>query len=665
MRRHVASSRERYHRHVSGAESQRDKKNADRSGKESSAQAAPLKQRDFPELLRRLHHVARRQRRLMAMGLVFITFASLLKLVPPAATGFIFDYVLGGKSLPAPLAGLALADRPTTLLTAVAVVVMVVSVVSVCLITVGRYLSQIAVKRLQLSLRDRIYRHAVFLPLHKIHQFRSGGMTSLLRNDAGLAGSLLSSLIFDPWASLVQIVGTVLVLAFIDWRMLAVAVVTVPLLFVGHRLWVDRIRPLWRDVHASRARTDSDATEFFSGIRVVRGFGREATEARRYVTNHNVETRQEMRAWWGTIAVEVLWALLIPVAVAGVLWYGGTRILLDTQQSTVGTLAASDALTAGDLVMFLFYLAMLLAPMALVARSGTEAQHGLAALDRILDLLDEPLEPLFSTGTRSLDPQMVLGEIGLQHVHFTYPESNKTIIEDANLEIKAGQTVALVGRSGAGKSTLCNVIARFFAPSQGKVTLDGINIRDIRADNYRQLISIVEQDVFLFDGTIAENISYGVPNATMAEIEEVAAAAHVTEFVAGLEKGFETRVGERGVHLSGGQRQRLTIARALLANPRVLILDEATSDLDSESEALIQQSLRILMANRTVLVIAHRLSTIADADLVVVLDQGRIVESGKPAKLWAKSAFFKTIMQSQVTEDSAEDFAEFVGTPSL
>ena len=305
-------------------------------------------------------------------------------------------------------------------------------------------------------------------------------------------------------------------------------------------------------------------------------------------------------------------------------------------------------------MMFLVYLAMLLEPMAVLATSVTLLQNNLSGFDRVLDLLAEPREMADCPGTRSISKPTVSGRIALQDVDFIYPGTTRQVLRDINLEVESGETIALVGRSGSGKTTLCNLVARFYDPTAGTIALDGVDLREIEVESYRRLLGIVEQDVFLFDGTVAENIAYGHRSATLARIEQAARAANASEFIERLSDRYDTVIGERGVRLSGGQRQRLAIARAVLADPRIFILDEATSNLDSESERLIQQSLEQLLRGRTSFVIAHRLSTIRHADRILVLDAGAIVEAGSHAELMAGSGLYRDMVDLQRIEQGEE-----------
>jgi ATP-binding cassette subfamily B protein/subfamily B ATP-binding cassette protein MsbA len=304
-------------------------------------------------------------------------------------------------------------------------------------------------------------------------------------------------------------------------------------------------------------------------------------------------------------------------------------------------------------MMFLVYLAMLLEPGAVIASTITQLQNNLSGFDRVLDLLAEPREMVSRPGAFTVVKSSVAGRISLRDVSFQYPKTDAVVLRDINLEIEPGEVIALVGRSGSGKTTLCNLIARFYDPTEGVIELDGINLRDIDVESYRRLLGIVEQDVFLFDGTIQENIAYAHRSATRAEVEQAARAANAAEFIEAFPEGYDTLIGERGVRISGGQRQRLAIARAVLADPKIFILDEATSNLDSESEQLIQRSLSTLLRNRTSFVIAHRLSTIRNADRILVIEHGVIVEAGTHSELLHQNGRYSDMVALQRMEGVA------------
>jgi ATP-binding cassette subfamily B protein len=662
------SSRRRYRDYLSKLKLRRRTKNAAESSHAPLDHvAADPKQRrrsrSFTKLFTEFWGLLEAHRRTLVMALLALAVSTLLGLIPLYGTKIVFDGVLREQPVPTRLPHwIHLPTNRRQLLSVVALGMILIAAFAESFGLWSRWQTTRMTKRVQVSVRKRVFDHAVRLPLHRVYDLKSGGVASILREDAGGVADLIFSMLYNPWRAIIQLIGSLIVLALVDWRLLLGSIALLPTVWLTHRTWIGRIRPIFRDIRNTRQQVDSHATEAFGGMRVVRSFSRQQAEAATFTRNGHLMARQEIFAWWWMRGIDVAWSVLIPFASALLLYYGGNRVLSDMEKLRAGLITAKQALTVGDLVMFLAYLGALLGPIATLASSATALQNSLSGLDRVLDLLAEPLEMPAKPGAAIVDRETSAGRITFKNVSFSYNGSASPVLHQIDLDVQSGEMIALVGPSGAGKTTLCNLVARFYDPTAGSVCLDGMDLRDITADSYRRLLGIVEQDTFLFDGTIGDNIAYGRRGATLEEISAAARLANAHEFIEKLDAGYDTLIGERGVKLSGGQRQRITIARAILADPRILILDEATSNLDTESERLIQRSLQTLMRGRTSFVIAHRLSTIAHADRILVLESGRIVEQGAHEELMAASGRYREMVDLQTSPpprvSSSEELSE-------
>ncbi|MFH0983893.1 MAG: ABC transporter ATP-binding protein [Planctomycetota bacterium] len=486
--------------------------------------------------------------------------------------------------------------------------------------------------RVVFRLRQKLYDHLLVMPLHKLQDMKGGGIVSRVSGDVDELSGLLQAGVITPTAALIKVVLTVAVLLYLSWKTALVAMTLIPPIVVLNVVWLKKVRPIYRAMREARSEIDGRVVETFAGIRVVRAFRREKRESRNYAVRHHTVIRQDVLSNLLQLIVTTGWGLLIPGISLLIVWFGGTRYLMGEVQ-------------IGDLVAFQMYAFMLLQPVSQIVQSYSRTQRALAAMERTFDVLHEPRDK--PDPPHAVEAPLPIRTLVFENVSFEYVVG-RPVVRDFSLHVSGGQTVALVGPSGAGKTTVTNLVARFIDPTQGRVALNGVDLRDLKLRSLRNLLGIVEQEVFLFDGTVAENIAYGRRHATRAQIVEAATRANAHEFIAYLPQGYDTLIGERGVKLSGGERQRVSIARALLADPQILILDEATSNLDTESEQLIQQSLAALFAERTTFVIAHRLSTVTQADVIVVMVDGQIAEVGTHQALMEAGGLYYEMVTRQM-----------------
>jgi ATP-binding cassette, subfamily B, bacterial len=497
--------------------------------------------------------------------------------------------------------------------------------------------------RVMLSLRRALFHRLLHLPLGNIWDMKTGGILSRLTGDVDTTTGLLQMAIVSPAISIIRLVIAVSVLFALNWRLAVMAMAIIPGAMALSFVFARRVRPIYRSVRKDVEQIDGRVGETFSGIRVVRAFRREMLELRDYMTGRHGVLRKEMFAQRRELLLWTSWGLLVSGVSAVIMWYGGALNIMGEA-------------SIGDIMAFQWYTFLLLNPVWSIVNSFSELQRSLAAMERVFEVLAMPADKPDKPGARPAPS--VVQEIRFEKVQFEY-RTDRPVVHDFSVTVRGGTVVALVGRSGAGKTTVTDLVARFHDPTAGRILLNGTDIRDFRLSTYRDLLAIVQQDVFLFDGSVRDNIAYGRRDATQAEVEDAARRANAEEFIVKLPEKYGTTIGERGVKLSGGQQQRLAIARAILARPQILILDEATSNLDTESEQLIQASMAELLAGRTTFVIAHRLSTIRRADLILLMDEGRIAERGSHAELMAAGGAYREMVVRQMESHGGSEEAIF------
>jgi len=496
--------------------------------------------------------------------------------------------------------------------------------------------------QVMLSLRRTLFDRLLHLPLPKLWDMKTGGILSRLTGDVDTTSGLLQGAIVSPSVSFIRLFIAIGVLLTLNWRLALMAIMVIPGAMLISFVFARRVRPIYRAVRKDVEEIDGRVGETFSGIRVVRAFGREKRELLDYLRGRHTVLRKELFAQRRELFLWSGWGLLVSAVNVVITWFGGYL-----------NIVASASI--GDIMAFQWYMFLLLNPVWNIVNSFSELQRSLAAMERVFEVLAMPADKPDRPDARPA-PRLA-HEIAFENVEFEYREG-RPVVRDFTMSVPGGSVVALVGRSGAGKTTVTDLVARFHDPTKGRILVNGTDIRDFTLKSYRDLLAIVQQDVFLFDGSARDNIAYGRHNATDEEIKDAARRANAHEFIEKLPEGYETFVGERGVKLSGGQQQRLAIARAILANPQILILDEATSNLDTESEQLIQASMAELLAGRTTFVIAHRLSTVRRASLILLMEDGRIVERGTHEELMTSRGLYYEMVLRQA--ESAGESVEAV-----
>jgi ABC-type multidrug transport system fused ATPase/permease subunit len=562
-----------------------------------------------PERLRALApdiwRLIRPRRRLLAVGLVLMAINRVSGLVLPASTRYLIDDVI--------------VNRQTWLLEPLVLVVVAATALQGATSFGLSQLMSKAAQRLIAELRQKVQAHVSRLPVTFYDANKTGTLVSRIMSDVEGIRNLIGTGLVEFAGGILTAVIALIVLLRISWEMTLLAALVIAVFGLGLRKAFAAIRPIFKERSVINAEVTGRLTESLGGVRVVKAYRAEASEQGVFAAGVRRLLDNILRSITAISFMTLTATVLMGVVGALVMYVG-------TQQIFAGTL------TLGGFVTFTLFLAFLVAPVFSVVGIGTQLSEALAGLERTREVLGERSED--DDPRRTEDLPEVRGHIVFDEVGFAY-EAGKPVLNGVSFEAAPGTVTALVGSSGAGKSTIVSLIAGFHGPGEGVVRVDGVDLASVRMSSYRAHLGVVLQETFLFDGTIRENVAFSRPDAGEEELLRACRIARVDEFAEKLEKGYDTVVGERGVKLSGGQRQRVSIARAILADPRILILDEATSSLDSESEAMIQEGLAYLMKGRTTFVIAHRLSTIRRADQILVVEGGRIVERGAHASLCA------------------------------
>ncbi|HEU0052054.1 MAG TPA: ABC transporter ATP-binding protein, partial [Longimicrobium sp.] len=575
-----------------------------------------------PEALREAKALIWAHRRYLAIGSVLMLISRAAGLVLPASTRFIVDEVIG-KQRTGLLVPLAAGLLGVTLLQAAA---------SFALSQVISITAQRAITDMRRRVMERVTR----LPVNFFDSTQTGVLISRVMTDPEGIRNLVGTGIVQLVGGLVTAAFALAALLYLSWKLTLIIILILAGFGAAMAVTFSKLRPIFRERGEITAQVTGRLNETLGGIRVVKAYGTEKREQRVFTGGAHRLFRNIASSITGISAITSLATVVIGLVAVTLILVGGRSII-------------SGEMTLGGLVQYLAFTAVLAAPVMNIASISTQISEAFAGLDRIREVMRTRTEDDEDESREVVED--VRGDVRLEDVWFEY-NAGQPVLKGIEVDAPAGTTTALVGPSGSGKSTLVSLVMAFNRPTAGRLLIDGRDLADLRLHDYRAQLGVVLQENFLFDGTVADNIRFARPTATREEIEEVSRLANVDEFVRGFPEGYDTVVGERGIKLSGGQRQRIAIARALLADPRILILDEATSSLDSESEFKIQEGLRRLRVGRTSFVIAHRLSTIRSADQILVLEGGEIVERGTHAELMARGGRYRDLHDRQYAIES-------------
>lgn len=486
------------------------------------------------------------------------------------------------------------------------------------------YLTAWVSQRIVADFRRHLFAHLQTLSVSFFATRRTGELLSRLMNDVTVVQSVVTETPIDSAKQLVTFVGGLAFLLAMNWRLCLLIVVLLPLIVLVAKFFGRRLKSLSTSIQDHTAALSTLVEEVVSGIRIVKSFVRTKREEERFAAQIDQTLSLTLhRAAIMAVFIPVI-SLLTFSAAAAVLWYGGWQVIEGT-------------VTPGDLFAFVLFAGILIGPFSSAARVFAQVKEAQGATQRVFEILDAQPEIRDRPNARTL--LSITGYVQAEHVSFAY-DPRQPVLSNLSFDAKPGELIAFVGPTGAGKTTVINLLHRFYDPTEGRITVDGQDLRDVTVESWYRQVALVPQETILFGGTILDNIRYGNLDAGDTAVWEASKAAHAHDFIAALPDGYQTVVGEKGINLSGGQRQRIAIARAILKNPRILLLDEATSSLDTESERLVQEALERLMEGRTTFVVAHRLTTIQRADRILVLDKGRLVEAGTHAELLERKGLY-------------------------
>jgi len=558
------------------------------------------------------------RKNLLLVGLLLIIISRLASLVLPGASKYLMDDVIVNNDF----------DKLQWIIIAVSSAIVVQAITSFLL---TRLLS-VEAQLLIAELRAQVQKKVLGLPVNFFDNSKSGELVSRIMTDVEGVRNLVGTGLVQLVGGTITAVISLFLLIKINPMMTALVLIPVALFgFIAMKAFAF-IRPIFKERRVINAEVTGRLTETLNGVRVIKGFNAEQQEIDSFETGVDKLFLNIKKSLTSTAFVTSSATFLLGLASAGIMGIGGYLIM-------------QDEMTFGDFLAFTLYLGFMIAPIVQMSNIGTQLTDGFAGLDRTEELMNMDSEHDNPNRTETL-PTEIHGNIKFNDVSFAY-EEDKEVLHNISIDAPSGSVTALVGSSGSGKSTIAGLVSSFLSPDSGTITIDGYDLSKCTLDSYRQHLGVVLQDDFLFEGTIRDNIIFPRPNSTEEEVQAAVKSAYVSEFSDRFEEGLDTLIGERGVKLSGGQRQRIAIARAVLADPKILILDEATSNLDTESEALIQESLGELMKGRTTFVIAHRLSTIRKADQILVVEDGHIAEQGNHDELIAKEGRYHQLFTYQ------------------